>query len=106
MRKEYDFTGSIRYPYAKHFHRQGAMRIENNGMDKDRIIANGRTALLKDAGTQKKIGDAMREIRMRYEQEMKGRTLIARINLWFQMRKELRAAAERIAPSRGCYLKK
>jgi head-tail adaptor len=75
-------------------------------MDANRIVANGRANLLNDAGTQKKLDDAIREIRSRYAQEMKAEGLIARIRLWLRMRKEIRAAVERVAPSNGCYLNK
>jgi hypothetical protein len=38
-------------------------------------------------------------------QDARGRSAVARVLLWFQMRREIRAAVEQIAPSTGCYLK-
>ena len=54
---------------------------------------------------QRKIDQAISEIRTRYDAKMMKAPVFTRIWLWFCMRKEVRAAVERIAPSRGCYLK-
>jgi hypothetical protein len=74
-------------------------------MDASRIVANGRANALSDPGNRKQLDDAIREIRTRYDQEMRTRGMGARVWLWFQERREIRAAVERIAPSSGCYLK-
>lgn len=69
------------------------------------IVEEGRSNLLAAPGTQKKIDDAIQEVRTRYAREMKAVGLIARTKLWFRMQREIRAATEAIAPSRGCYAK-
>jgi len=75
-------------------------------MDANRIVSNGRANCLGASGNRKQVDDAIREIRARYDQQTRGRGIGARVRLWFEMRKEMRAAVERIAPSRGCYLRK
>ena len=74
-------------------------------MNEDRIVAGGRERLLKDPANQKRLDGAVRAIRTRYAPQMKDVGLIARTRLWFRMHKEIRAAIEAIAPSRGCYIK-
>jgi len=74
-------------------------------MKKDRIVSDGRIRLLKDPATRDRIGQATAEIKERFNQEMKGAGLLTRLTLWFRMRKAIRQAVEKIAPSRGMYLK-
>ena len=74
-------------------------------MDTNRIVANGRANALNDPGTRKQLDDAIRQIRSRYDQEAKTGSVAIRVRLWFQMRRDIRRAVERIAPSTGCYLK-
>jgi len=74
-------------------------------MDADRIVADGQDRALNATGNRKQLDDAIREIRSRYDQEARDRSAVVRVRLWFQMRREIRAAVEQIAPSTGCYLK-
>lgn len=75
-------------------------------MNMNRIVVNGQANVLKDPGNQQKIDDAVGEIRARYDQEMKTAGAITRIRLRFTMWQEMRRAAERLAPSRGCYFRR
>ena len=75
-------------------------------MKMNRIVADGRTNVLHDSTNQQKLDEAVREIMTRYDQEMKTSKTIPRIRLWFRMKKEMREAVERLAPTRGCYFKK
>jgi len=61
--------------------------------------------LLKDPSTQDRIKQVISGIKARYAQDAKGANILARLSLWLQMRKDIRAAIDKIAPSRGCYLK-
>jgi hypothetical protein len=87
-------------------YRRPVIRTVAETMDANRIVANGRANCLGASGNRKQVDGAIREIRARYDQEVRARGIGTRVRLWFEMRKEIRAAVERIAPSRGCYLRK
>lgn len=72
---------------------------------KDRIVSDGRIRLITDPATRERIGQATAEIKERFKQEIQGTGLLTRLALWFRMRKAIRQAVEKIAPSRGLYLK-
>jgi len=61
--------------------------------------------LITDPATRERIGQATAEIKERFKQEIQGTGLLTRLVLWFRMRKAIRQAVEKIAPSRGLYLK-
>jgi hypothetical protein len=75
-------------------------------MNHEGIISSGRRMLLKDPSTQDQIKQVVSGIKARYAQDAKGANILARLRLWLRMRKDVRAAIDKIAPSRGCYLKK
>ena len=81
-------------------------RWHSRDVSADGIVAGGRHNLLKHPETQQKIDAAVREIRVRYAQERKVAGIIARIRLWFRIRREVRAAIETVAPSAGCYMRR
>jgi hypothetical protein len=72
-------------------------------MERDGIVNDGIERLLKAPETGRRIDQAVREIEARYEQQSKGLGKVARAALWWRKRREIRAAVEKIAPSRACY---
>lgn len=74
-------------------------------MTREQIVSNGRIKLLKDPATQERIAQATAEIKERFMREMKGAGIFTRLVLWLRMRKAIRQAIEKMAPSNGCYLK-
>ena len=74
-------------------------------MKNDRIVSDGRIRLLKDPANRDRVDQATAEIKERFKREMKGAGLLTQLTLWFRMRKAIRQAVEKIAPSRGMYLK-
>jgi hypothetical protein len=75
-------------------------------MIKDQIVSDGLRRLLKAPATREQICQATDEIKQRFKREMQGAGLFTRLVLWLRMRKAIRVATDKIAPSRGCYLKK
>jgi hypothetical protein len=75
-------------------------------MEKTGIVSGGREELLAHPEVQGRLAVAIREIRARHEAEFASGSVFTRIRAWFRMRKEIKAAEEAHAPSRGCYLSK
>jgi len=75
-------------------------------METEKIVADGYERLWADPGNQKRIEQAVLEIEAKYERESAGLSRIARAKRWFRMRREIRAAVAKIAPSSACYIKR
>jgi hypothetical protein len=61
--------------------------------------------LLKDPASRERIAQATAEIKDRFRREMADAGVFGKMKLWFRMKRAIRAAREKIAPSSGCYLK-